>query len=471
MNVIRSSLIAALLGAIAMFALGCAEAQPACDNTCTEPGIEQTCAGGIATCKRFSDGCMYFGQSIPCPYGEVCVMSADGMASCEGQCPAQCDLNSTLCANNVVMVCETNADGCNAFVTGAACQQDQRCDGGVCVDDSVACEDECATLGDTSCSNNAVRECGDFDNDKCLDLGAPMLCGADETCVAGVCEALCEPECPSAGQHACEIDEGTTAYRSCIVVNSCLLWGDVEYCEAGNRCDSGACVPDTIACEDECDAAGSRCDGDAIIECGHFDSDKCLDELPPAHCDTTTQICEAGACVPRPMPVVVISELLYNSPGADDGPGNSLFVELAGPSGTSLEGMSLVGVNGSNGDDYQQCALSGSIPTSGYYVIAHPESDATLLTLADLTHTNVNFQNGSTADQPDADAVQLRLGTNVLDAVGYGLGTNAFGEGAAAEDSGDSGLSLSRDSNNTDTDHNSTDFSVSTASPGAPKGS
>jgi PKD repeat protein len=175
------------------------------------------------------------------------------------------------------------------------------------------------------------------------------------------------------------------------------------------------------------------------------------------------QVTAQASCAVQVKPAsLVISELLYRNAGADTG----TFIELKGPAGQSLQGYSLVAVNGADGADYATLALSGSIPARGYYLVVHPSAPAALVALADLTSTKVDLQNGP-------DSLQLRQGTTVVDAVGYGTftATDTFaGEGRAVADTGDD-KSLSRDAQGDDTDDNLTDFHVSARpSPGQPDG-
>ena len=54
---------------------------------------------------------------------------------------------------------------------------------------------------------------------------------------------------------------------------------------------------------------------------------------------------------------VFINEIHYDNSGADTGEG----IEIAGPAGTDLSGWSIVLYNGSNGAEYNNIALSGTI--------------------------------------------------------------------------------------------------------------
>jgi hypothetical protein len=97
---------------------------------------------------------------------------------------------------------------------------------------------------------------------------------------------------------------------------------------------------------------------------------------------------------------VVINELDADQPGAD----STEFVELYGPSGTSLDGYVLVFFNGGDPSNasYQAVDLSGSvIPSSGYFVIGN------------VHVSNVNIVINDNSLQNGADAVVLYNNTTV----------------------------------------------------------
>jgi len=154
-----------------------------------------------------------------------------------------------------------------------------------------------------------------------------------------------------------------------------------------------------------------------------------------------------------------ISEAFYDAVGSDDGLG---FVELYGPPGTDLAGLTIEGVNGSNGSVTHSIALSGLIPADGLFVVADDQGDGTTrVSDADLIW-NFDFQNGP-------DSIVLRDGAGVLDALGYGnfaVGDVFAGEGSAAADA-PAGASLARVFADIDTDDNGADFAVMAPTPGS----
>jgi hypothetical protein len=149
----------------------------------------------------------------------------------------------------------------------------------------------------------------------------------------------------------------------------------------------------------------------------------------------------------------VLSEVLYDASGADDG---ALFVELHGAPGTDLDGYVIEGVNGADGSVTHTLALSGTIPGDGILVIADEASGGgTLVPGADLL-LNFDFQNG-----PDSVVLRNALGV-VVDALGYGVfeaGEVFAGEGSPAPDPA-AGSSLARVFANVDSDDNAVDFAA-----------
>lgn len=158
-------------------------------------------------------------------------------------------------------------------------------------------------------------------------------------------------------------------------------------------------------------------------------------------------ILSAGAG--RVMAAPVISEVLYDAVGADNG---NVFVELYGIPGTVLDGFTLIGINGVDGTPYLTASLSGMIPADGVFVVADANSGATTVPNADLLVANVDFQNGP-------DSIQLKDGDTVLDAVGYGDFAAAVFAGEGTPVAGVSaGTSIARGFANVDTGDNFADF-------------
>ena len=160
----------------------------------------------------------------------------------------------------------------------------------------------------------------------------------------------------------------------------------------------------------------------------------------------------AGAILtPGVHAATVISEALYDAAGSDNG---NVFVELYGTPGALLEGLSLEGVNGSDGSVYLTLPLSGVIPGDGIFVVADDAGDgSSLVGDVDLV-VDMDFQNGP-------DSITLRDASGILDALGYGdfSGGVFAGEGNAAPDA-PAGSSLARLNPLADSGDNLSDFTV-----------
>ena len=174
-------------------------------------------------------------------------------------------------------------------------------------------------------------------------------------------------------------------------------------------------------------------------------------ERTPIRLPARALVLAAAMLTPAVHAATVISEALYDAVGTDNG---NVFVELYGTPGTVLDGLSLEGVNGTDGSVYLTLALSGVIPGDGIFVVADDAGDGgSLVGGADLV-LEMDFQNGP-------DSIVLRDGIDILDALGYGdFTTGVFaGEGSAAPDA-PAGSSLARLDPLADSNDNLSDFTV-----------
>ena len=163
---------------------------------------------------------------------------------------------------------------------------------------------------------------------------------------------------------------------------------------------------------------------------------------------------------------IVISEVLYDAAGADDG---NVFVEIFGPAGSNVGNYRIELRNGAGGGETGDFDFpAGSlIPDDGngwgFLVVADGEGGSTSVVNADFIENSFDPQNG-----PDNVLLKDPSGI-VIDALGYGnfSGATFLGEGNPAPDVGQ-GHSLARSPDaNTDTDDNLADFSdTSPSTPG-----
>ncbi len=168
------------------------------------------------------------------------------------------------------------------------------------------------------------------------------------------------------------------------------------------------------------------------------------------------------------MAALVINEVDYDQPGADD----AEFIELynAGPGSVNLNGYRVELINGTGGGaiSYNFFTLPGVIlAADDYYVICANAATVANCDLDETPDTNL-IQNGA------PDAIGLRDPGNVLiDALSYEGDTGApytEGSGVGLEDIGVAGgnedMGLSRLPNGVDTDMNNVDFTYLAITPG-----
>ena len=164
-----------------------------------------------------------------------------------------------------------------------------------------------------------------------------------------------------------------------------------------------------------------------------------------------------GCLMPRDaVAAPIILEVFYDASASDTG---KVFTELYGEAGFSLDGWSLVGINGSTGLPYRTIDLTGAvIPSNSVLLVAQSSANPALANLRDFA-ANVDWQNGP-------DAVQLwNPSAMIADALQYGTTGVLQGEGIPASDA-PAGSSLTRDLFGTDTNNNFADFSTAIPTPG-----
>jgi len=104
------------------------------------------------------------------------------------------------------------------------------------------CTDECAD-GEAACDGDTgFRVCGRYDGDPCLKWGQVSFCGPDESCVEGECAPDpqgCVDDCLAAGRFCA----GAEATVDCgqFDEDDCLDEGPVTACPAGTECFGGEC--------------------------------------------------------------------------------------------------------------------------------------------------------------------------------------------------------------------------------------
>lgn len=210
---------------------------PSCEDACGAG--DRSCAGNaVATCADFDgDGCREFGPTTPCADIERC---DDGRCvpseqACEHQCDQEGD---TLCDGPSLRRCgDFDGDPCRDLGPAIDCGPAEFCEVGACV---PICQDECVD-GTARCGEIGEQSCGQHNDDPCLEWGPANRCDEDERCDGGMCvddEEACDDECER-GARRCE--DGGVQRCGQHDEDECRDWGPASPCEARQVCDDGDC--------------------------------------------------------------------------------------------------------------------------------------------------------------------------------------------------------------------------------------
>ena len=260
----------------------------ACTPECSQTGVRHCAdANSVEICGQFdTDTCLDWGGATACP--DSAPICSNGL--CAAACSPECSVaGAKRCAGNSVEQCgDLDGDGCLNWVVIKSCPSTETCSSGVCAD---RCSDECSVVGERNCAGDGYMICDNHDTDTCLDWGSVMACPSGSSCSNGYCTQDCTEECTSVGETSCQGD----AVRSCgqFDSDSCLEWGTAVACDDGQTCSNGQCAG---TCQNECDQANvNRCAGDGTQTCGNYDSDPCLEWSGISPCNDGSS-CSGGLC-------------------------------------------------------------------------------------------------------------------------------------------------------------------------------
>ncbi len=466
----------------------CNAADDDCDERADEGILGQPCRLQDGVCAGSRNRCLG-GQGTVCgadEYGGAWQLEesfCDGRDNdCDGQIDEGCD-----CVDGEVQVCGSEVGLCTRGAQTCVRGRFGPCEGSIqpAVDLCDGRDEDCDGQSDEALIAPACP------NQVGVCAGALQLCagalGFLNTCapeeygprfVLDETDAHCDGldnDCDGRSDEACECQPNGPRPACGINTGECRT--GLLLCEGGHF---GACEGEAPPVVERCNGLDDDCDGltdDALIapacalsrgvcdgsvqRCRGADgwlACEAVDYGPnyrlveaAADCDGRDNDCDGRFDEACPAPPIVISEVYYNSPGRD---GTAEFIEISGPVGTALSGLTLEAVNGNDGLVYERIGLNGRVmPAIGSFLIVAPTASPLLQDIADLVAPGADLQNG-----PDS----LRLvwnGDVVVDALGYGVFVNPAhfaGEGEAAPNAAEQ--SLTRNVDNADTDNNAVDF-------------
>ncbi|MBT9559826.1 MAG: hypothetical protein IV100_27600 [Myxococcales bacterium] len=274
------------------------------DDLCTDSDqcVSATCIGAPVLCDDglactldlcdAASGCVHADlDGEPCDDGDACTVDTrcqDGACTGAPRCLASGPCRVPACANDGTCSEVTAEDG-SACDDGDTCTGDGTCSAGGCVASPIVCPypgADCLVatcLPLVGCVASAAA-----DGVPCAD----DPCATGTLCDGGLCAGGTPLACPSGGP--CQI-------ATCTAESGCRVdpapgspeCDDGDACTDDDRCTSGACTGDTIACP-----APPRCHLSVCTPAGGCTT---VPQLDGAACDdgdgcTLDDICAAGAC-------------------------------------------------------------------------------------------------------------------------------------------------------------------------------
>lgn len=272
-----------------------------CSDECSLGDVDCQNDSVIRICEDTDgDGCFEYKEQI-CAEGKIC---KNGKCAENGEiedplepdipqdpsektCQDECAAGAKSCSEDgrTIVCMDADGDGCLENRV-AECGLNAHCENGVCIDNAVEpdpCSDDCSQNGLSECvGTNAVRTCGNYDDDTCLEWSDTVNCPDKTSCQEGKCR--CTDDCSSHGAVKCEGD----GYRTCtdIDADGCLEWASIVSCN-GMICNNGSC-----ACADACSDNAKECSGTGVRTCTK-DANGCRIWSQVTPCENG---CENGSC-------------------------------------------------------------------------------------------------------------------------------------------------------------------------------
>jgi hypothetical protein len=257
----------------------------ACNSSpCTELGAVCQDAQTLAICGKDSNGCFYATTISPC----VTPMSCSGMspsAACSLACTDSCTSGQTSCVSGNLATCTLGSNGCWSLGAPVACGAHQSCTGAA---GAAACTCEtdpaCSAAGSVCASSTMLATCS-TDAQGCIFESAASTCS---NCSGGdCCTSSCaqgQVSCVSGGLSTCTLGS-----------NGCWAYGMPVACGAHQSCNAaagkGACTCNT---DPVCTSVGTTCVNTTTLAACSADAQNCVYESAVSTCSNGA--CSAGAC-------------------------------------------------------------------------------------------------------------------------------------------------------------------------------
>lgn len=262
-----------------------------CEDACTVN--EKKCVGDeISECVENDDGCGEWSEPKSCGSSMYCDSEQH---ECVIGCEDACSEGASECDGAMIRRCvKSEETTCFEWGISESCGSNMHCDAesGQCVNE---CVDEC-TAGSSECVADKIRECGNYDEDSCLEFSEPEDCGTDKVCVDSACVMSgCATEC-EVGTEMCSGDR-TGIVKCQDDGNGCQAWVVLKTCQSNEKCEENSDAAVCVNTEKVCEIGEKKCsdDGLGIMTCVEKDD---VNAWNLVNCGTNEK-CDAGnvSCV------------------------------------------------------------------------------------------------------------------------------------------------------------------------------
>jgi len=262
-----------------------------CTNECTALGTTQCLSQTtFATCGPNQGNCLVWGTPANCPENQVCDMNSGACVAnvaCQDDCAA---LGEKSCIDAATVgQCLEGADGCNHVQTVETCNDPKTCDAGECVGGGTAndCMDIMTCVSGCGMNQQCMQACvNDGSVDGQAAFQALQQCGMD----------ACGNETDPAKQSLCILQSCKPQYEGCngpFGTASCMdMLGCLQGCQ-------------NQQCQMDCLATGSYdgvvalmdiqvCLSEKCADCAQNDAN-CIQQCAMSKCMTEVIACQTGA--------------------------------------------------------------------------------------------------------------------------------------------------------------------------------
>ena len=207
-----------------------------CQSDCDDEWAKECAGAGFRTCQDSDDdGCFTWSEVSSCPSGTTCVDGAC-VASCPDQPCTTAGAKKCEGATTIVECGDFDNDGCMEWGNADPCGNGLVCSGGFC---ASTCQNECTVAGAVKCEGNSIVTCGDANSDGCLEWGGANPCGDGLVCSSGFCAATCENDAPSTAPRSAK----ATASPPAATTTSTAAWsGAPPWAAKETRSAQAACA-------------------------------------------------------------------------------------------------------------------------------------------------------------------------------------------------------------------------------------